>query len=86
MLTWWLAFTRDVRRERAFTVQEVKTFRDAYTHPLTPGMPEEAELPGEEGQPGQQAPAAHEAQAGHEAQAEQSGKPVSAPPPPRQAR
>ena len=24
-----------------------KTFRDAYTHPLTPGMPEEAKLPGE---------------------------------------
>jgi hypothetical protein len=101
VLTWWLAFTRDDRKERAFTVQEVKTFRDAYTHPLTPGMPEEAELPGEEGQPGQQAPAAHEAQAGqqapavHEAQAGQQapaaqpGKPVSAPsapPPPRQAR
>jgi hypothetical protein len=42
-----VAFTRDDRKERAFTVQEVKTFRDAYTHPLTPGMPEEAKLPGE---------------------------------------
>ena len=86
VLTWWLAFTRDDRKERAFTVQEVKTFRDAYTHPLTPGMPEEAKLPGEEGQPGQQAPAAHEAQAGQQAPAGQPGKPVSAPPPPRQAR
>ncbi len=62
VLTWWLAFTRDSRKERAFTVQEVKTFRDAYTHPLAPGMPQEAELPGEE------------------------QKPVSSPPPPRQAR
>jgi hypothetical protein len=89
VLTWWVAFTRDDRKERAFTVQEVKTFRDAYTHPLTPGMPEEAKLPGEEGQPGQQAPAAHEAQAGQQASAAKPGKPVSAPPappPPRQAR
>ena len=77
VLTWWLAFTRDSRKERAFTVQEVKTFRDAYTHPLSPGMPEEAELPGEEGQP---------AQPGQPEQAAQPGKPVSARPPPRQAR
>ena len=62
VLTWWLAFTRDSRKERAFTVQEMKTFRDVYAHPLTPDLPENAELPGEE------------------------GKPVSAPPPPRQAR
>jgi NADH:ubiquinone reductase (H+-translocating) len=34
VLTWWLAFTRDSRPERAFTVQEVKTLRDAYQHPL----------------------------------------------------
>jgi NADH dehydrogenase len=74
VLTWWLAFTRDSRKERAFTVQEVKTFRDAYTHPLSPGMPEEAQLPGEEAQPEEQA------------QPAQPGKPVSAPPPPRQAR
>jgi NADH dehydrogenase len=39
VLTWWVAFTRDVRRERAFTVQEVKTFRDVYTHPLAPDQP-----------------------------------------------
>ncbi len=67
ILTWWLAFTRDSRKERAFTVQEVKTFRDAYTNPLDPPMPGEAELPGEQ------------------AQAAQPGKPVSAPPPRRQA-
>jgi len=40
ILTWWLAFTRDSRRERAFTVQEIKTFRDVYTHPLAPEVPE----------------------------------------------
>jgi NADH:ubiquinone reductase (H+-translocating) len=35
VLTWWLAFTKDSRRERAFTVQDVEeTFRDAYKHPL----------------------------------------------------
>jgi NADH:ubiquinone reductase (H+-translocating) len=39
ILTWWLAFTRDSRKERAFTVQEVKTFRDAYTHPLAVPQP-----------------------------------------------
>jgi NADH dehydrogenase FAD-containing subunit len=39
VLTWWLAFTRDSRRERAFTVQEVKTFRDVYAHPLAPEQP-----------------------------------------------
>jgi NADH:ubiquinone reductase (H+-translocating) len=35
VLTWWLAFTKDSRPERAFTVQDVEeTFRDAYQHPL----------------------------------------------------
>ena len=35
VLTWLLAFTKDSRPERAFTVQEVKeTFGDAYSHPL----------------------------------------------------
>jgi NADH:ubiquinone reductase (H+-translocating) len=35
VLTWWLAFTKDSRPERAFTVQEMKqTFGDAYSHPL----------------------------------------------------
>jgi NADH:ubiquinone reductase (H+-translocating) len=30
ILTWWLAFTRDVRRERAFTTQEVGHVVDLY--------------------------------------------------------
>jgi len=35
VLTWWLAFTRDTRPERAFTVADVnQTFGDAYSHPL----------------------------------------------------
>jgi NADH:ubiquinone reductase (H+-translocating) len=31
VLTWWVAFTRDVRRERAFTTREVGRMRDVYT-------------------------------------------------------
>jgi NADH dehydrogenase len=45
VLTWWVAFTRDIRRERAFTVQEVKTFRDVYAHPLAPGQPDRPDPP-----------------------------------------
>jgi NADH dehydrogenase len=30
MLSWWLAFTRDLRRERAFTIAEVGTAADVY--------------------------------------------------------
>jgi NADH:ubiquinone reductase (H+-translocating) len=30
ILTWWVAFTRDVRRERAFTTREVGRVRDLY--------------------------------------------------------
>jgi len=45
VLTWWLAFTRDSRRERAFTVQEMKTFRDVYAHPLAVAKPGEAGTP-----------------------------------------
>jgi len=37
VLTWWLAFTRDIRRERTFTVQEVKNMTDVYTVPLGAG-------------------------------------------------
>jgi NADH dehydrogenase len=36
VLTWWLAFTRDVRRERTFTTQQVATMHDVYTQPLGP--------------------------------------------------
>ena len=36
LLTWWLAFTRDVRRERTFTTQQIETLRDVYALPLGP--------------------------------------------------
>ena len=42
VLTWWLAFTRDIRRERAFTTDDVKAVRDVYRHSIaedTPGGP-----------------------------------------------
>jgi NADH dehydrogenase len=34
LLTWWLAFARDVRRERAFSTQQIEMLRDVYTVPL----------------------------------------------------
>jgi NADH:ubiquinone reductase (H+-translocating) len=33
LLTWWLTFGRNLRRERAFTTQQLET-RDVYTSPL----------------------------------------------------
>jgi NADH:ubiquinone reductase (H+-translocating) len=39
ILTWWFTFTKDSRKERAFTVQEVRTFRDVYTQPFQPPHP-----------------------------------------------
>jgi NADH:ubiquinone reductase (H+-translocating) len=30
VLTWWLAFTRDMRRERTFTTRDVATVHDVY--------------------------------------------------------
>ena len=36
LLTWWFAFTRDIRRERAFTTQQIETLGDVYTRPLGP--------------------------------------------------
>lgn len=38
ILTWWVAFTRDIRRERAFTTREVGHVRDIY-QPLTGAGP-----------------------------------------------
>ncbi len=32
VLSWWLAFTRDLRRERAFTTEYIDTLRDIYTY------------------------------------------------------
>ena len=34
LITWWLAFTRDIRRERTFTTQQIQTLGDVYTLPL----------------------------------------------------
>jgi NADH dehydrogenase len=33
VLSWWLAFTRDMRRERTFTTQQIDTLRDVYAPP-----------------------------------------------------
>jgi NADH:ubiquinone reductase (H+-translocating) len=38
ILTWWVAFTRDVRRERTFTTQQIQIMRDIYTLPLVPDI------------------------------------------------
>jgi NADH dehydrogenase len=38
ILTWWLAFTRDVRRERTFTIRDVATVHDAYGTGLPPDI------------------------------------------------
>ena len=45
VLTWWLAFTRDSRRERAYTIQEVRVFKDRYTTPLDLAHPDPAAPP-----------------------------------------
>ena len=39
LFTWWFAFTRDIRRERTFTTQQIETLRDVYTLPLGPEQP-----------------------------------------------
>jgi NADH:ubiquinone reductase (H+-translocating) len=36
LLTWWLAFSRDIRRERTFTTQQIAILGDVYTLPLGP--------------------------------------------------
>jgi NADH dehydrogenase len=41
LLTWWLAFTRDIRRERTITTQQIETLGDVYTLPLGPLVPEQ---------------------------------------------
>ena len=41
MLTWWLAFTHDVRRERTFTTQQIATLHDVYASPPGPIDPEQ---------------------------------------------
>ena len=36
ILSWWFAFTRDLRRERTYTVREVGIVRDVYASPSPP--------------------------------------------------
>ena len=36
LITWWFAFTRDIRRERAFTTQDVATRSNVYARPEEP--------------------------------------------------
>jgi NADH:ubiquinone reductase (H+-translocating) len=45
VLSWWFAFTRDLRRERTFTTKEVGIMRDLYAAPPTASAP-----PGDEQQ------------------------------------
>jgi NADH dehydrogenase len=45
VLTWWAAFTRDTRRERAFTTQQVGQVRDVYSILPTGPLTEEAPAP-----------------------------------------
>jgi NADH dehydrogenase len=63
LLTWWLAFTRDIRRERTFTTQQIETLRDVYALPLGP----EAGPPAAEAAPiARTAPAVAPDRAGHQ--------------------
>ncbi len=39
ILTWWVAFTRDIRRERAYTTREVGIMRDVYQPAGEAGAP-----------------------------------------------
>jgi len=39
LFSWWFAFTRDIRRERTFTTQQIETLRDVYTLPVGPEQP-----------------------------------------------
>jgi NADH dehydrogenase len=49
ILTWWLAFTRDVRRERTFTTAQIATMRDVYTSALGPVGPDQPAIASESG-------------------------------------
>ena len=42
LFTWWFAFTRDIRRERTFTTQQIETLRDVYALPEGNPAPESA--------------------------------------------
>jgi NADH dehydrogenase len=51
VLTWWLAFTRDVRRERTFITQQIAIMGDVYTSPLGPVGPDQPAVPAASGPP-----------------------------------
>ena len=42
LFTWWFAFTRDIRRERTFTTQQIETRQDVYALPEGNTAPEAA--------------------------------------------
>jgi NADH dehydrogenase len=46
VLSWWLAFTRDVRRERTFTTRDVATVHDVYTGLTDPSPTQAIDGPG----------------------------------------
>jgi NADH dehydrogenase len=56
LFTWWFAFTRDIRRERTFTTQQIETLGDVYTRPLGPmetaAVPQVADEPSSPARPG----------------------------------
>jgi NADH:ubiquinone reductase (H+-translocating) len=69
ILTWWSAFTRDRRRERAFTTREVGVVADVYTAVIPaarpgepaasskPAVPDQPAVPGQPAAPGEPKPA-----------------------------
>ena len=57
ILTWWSAFTRDRRRERAFTTREVGVVADVYTPVIPAARPGEPAAPGQPAAPGEPEPA-----------------------------
>jgi NADH dehydrogenase len=65
VLTWWSAFTRDRRRERAFTTHEVGRVADLYTAVIPAARTGEPAAPA----PGQPATPAQPAAPGEPAQA-----------------
>jgi len=55
ILTWWSAFTRDRRRERAFTTREVGVVADLYTAVIPAARPAEQAAPAQQARPAQPA-------------------------------
>jgi NADH dehydrogenase len=58
LLTWWVAFVRDIRKERAYTTRAVGMFQDVYEPTLSPPSPRAAgESEGAAPRPPEQRPA-----------------------------